>query len=345
ACGEGVDLSFTLLASDACNPNGVSCTSTFKVEAADDLTLSTKPSDVTTLACVNPADEFAAWILGLQNMTASGGCNAEVEYSVDLTTLSVDGYCNTSAQVVSVDINAKDDCGETIPVTATFTVPAYSNDLALLGDCPADNEVDGCSTNAEITAAFDIWKAAILANFSATGGCNAAVEYSTDVSSLQAPTQCGTSDQIISVDINAGDDCGKTVAITCSFTVKAFESTLDVTAVANESYGSCDYATQTELDAAFQTFLDKFGYTGGCDASGQLASAYIAPDLCAGGSVSVTYNVTDLCENASETASFTITPSVALEVSCPAGVSLDSSSTQQEIQDAYDAWKLGFTYT
>ncbi|WP_431137681.1 hypothetical protein, partial [Psychroserpens mesophilus] len=26
ACGEGVDLSFTLLASDACNPNGVSCT-------------------------------------------------------------------------------------------------------------------------------------------------------------------------------------------------------------------------------------------------------------------------------------------------------------------------------
>uniref|UniRef100_UPI003D65DA2D T9SS type A sorting domain-containing protein n=1 Tax=Psychroserpens mesophilus TaxID=325473 RepID=UPI003D65DA2D len=253
ACGEGVDLSFTLLASDACNPNGVSCTSMFRVAASDD--------------------------------------------------------------------------------------------LQLVGSCPTDNEVDGCSTNAEITAAFDIWKAAILANFSATGGCNAAVEYSTDVSSLQAPTQCGSTDQVVSVSVIAKDDCRETTATTCSFTVKAFESTLDVTAVANESYESCDYATQTELDAAFQTFLDKFGYTGGCDASGQLSSAYSAPGLCAGGTVNVTYNVTDLCENASETASFTITPSTALEVNCPTGISLDSASTQQEIQDAYDAWKLGFTYT
>ncbi|WP_425077194.1 vWA domain-containing protein, partial [Psychroserpens sp. S379A] len=342
-CGVAVDLSFTLRATDACHPNGVSCMSTFKVEAAPPLELSSKPDDVTTSACVNPADEFASWISALESMSASGGCNALVEYSLDLNTLSVDGYCNTSAQVISVDINAKDDCGETNPVTATFTVPAYSNDLSLLGSCPTDNEVEGCSTNAEISLAFDLWKSAVLSNFSATGGCNAEVEYSTDVSALQAPIQCGSVDQVISVDVKAIDDCGETSVTTCSFTVKAFESTLEVTDVEDEIYDSCDYASQGELDLVFQAFLDKFGFTGGCDASGQLASAYSAPDLCAGGTVNVTYNVTDLCENGSDTASFTITPSSALEVSCPTGVSLDSSSTEEEIQDAYDAWKLGFT--
>ncbi|WP_161791988.1 T9SS type A sorting domain-containing protein [Psychroserpens jangbogonensis] len=336
-------ISVFISASDLCGQAGTECTFTLGAYS-NDLSLSPKPTDVTTLACVNPADEFAAWMLALQNMTASGGCAATVEYSVDLTTLSVDGYCNNSAQVLSVDINAKDDCGETTPVTATFTVPAYSNDLALVGDCPTVNEVDGCSTDAEILAAFNIWKAAVLANFSATGGCNAEVEYSTDVSALQAPTQCGSADQIISVDVNASDDCAKTLAITCSFTVKAFVSTLEATEVADESYASCDY-DDAALNVVFQAFLDKFGFTGGCDASGQLASAYSAPGLCSGGTVEVTYNVTDLCENKSETASFTITRSPNLQVDCPAGVNLDSSSTVQEIQDAYDAWKLGFTKT
>ncbi|WCO02406.1 T9SS type A sorting domain-containing protein [Psychroserpens ponticola] len=344
-CYGGTSLGFNFYAYDACHPNGVNCRSDFIIDSSEILGLSRKPADVTTSACVNPADEFAAWILALENMTVSGGCNAEVEYSVDLATLSVSGYCNTTAQVVSVDINAKDDCGETNPVTATFTVPAYSNDLALIGDCPTENGVDGCSTNAEISAAFDTWKAAVLANFSATGGCNAEVEYSTDVSALQAPTQCGTADQIISVDINAKDECGQTSVTTCSFTVKAFDSTLEVTDVSDESYDSCDYTSQSGVDSAFQAFLDKFGYTGGCDASGQLASAYSAPDLCVGGTVNVTYNVTDLCESDNETASFTITPSAALEVSCPSAVSLDSSSTEQEISDAYEAWKLEFTKT
>ncbi|WP_323788192.1 proprotein convertase P-domain-containing protein [Psychroserpens sp.] len=321
-------------------------TATFTVPAySNDLALSATPSSVTTLACVNPADEFAAWILSLENLTATGGCNAEVEYSVDLNTLSVDGYCNTTAQVVSVDINAKDDCGETSPVTATFTVPAYSNDLALVGDCPTDNEVDGCSTNAEISAAFDIWKAAVLSNFSATGGCNAEVEYSTDVSALQAPTQCGSTDQVITVDINASDDCGKTIAIPCSFTVRAFESTLTLDEVEDESYPSCNYETQDALNIAFQTFLDKFGYVGGCDASEQFASAYIAPNLCTGGIVNVIYNVTDLCETQQELASFEIVPSAQLEVSCPTGVTLGSSLTAQEISDAYDLWVANFGYT
>ncbi|RKE90895.1 GEVED domain-containing protein [Ichthyenterobacterium magnum] len=344
-CRVDVDLSFTLTAYDACNPNGVSCTSTFKVGAADALALSTKPDDVITDACVNPADEFAAWILALENMTASGGCNADVEYSVDLTTLSVLGYCNTSPQVVTVDIKAVDDCGETLPVTATFTVPAYTNDLALVGDCPTDNEVDGCSTNVEIGIAFDIWRTAVLSSFSASGGCNADVEYITDVDALQAPTQCGAVDQVVSIDVKATDDCGETSVTTCSFTVRAFESTLVLDEVAPESYPSCDYASQIELDAAFQDFLDKFGYTGGCDATEGFESQYLAPDLCTGGTVNVKYTVTDLCETQEELASFEIVPSPVLEVSCPTGVLLDSSSSEAEILASYNLWKDSFEYT
>ena len=269
-----------LVASDSCNPPGeLECIPIFSVLDADELELSPKPTDITTLACEDPSVKFDQWILDLQAMTVSGGCEAEVEYSVDLNTLSVDGYCDSTAQILTVDINAKDGCGETVPVTATFTVPAYSNDLVLVGDCPTNNEVDGCSTDAEILAIFNAWKAGVLTNFSATGGCNAEVNYSTDVSALQAPTQCGTADQIVSVDIKATDDCGETSITTCSFIAKAFDSTLEITEVADESYDSCDYATQTEVDAAFQVFLNKFGYTGGCDASGQLVSAYSAPEL------------------------------------------------------------------
>ncbi|MDT0559697.1 hypothetical protein RM697_13670, partial [Ichthyenterobacterium sp. W332] len=309
-CGEAVNLSFTLVASDDCNPNppGVSCTSTFKVQAADALMLSAAPADVTTMACEDPAEKFAQWILDLEAMTASGGCNPRVEYDNVLSELSVDGYCNIEAQVVTVNINAADDCGALEPVTATFTVPAYSNDLELVGDCSADNEVDGCSTNAEISAAFAEWKTALF-SFTATGGCNAELIYSVDVVNLQAPTQCNEEDQVISVNILAEDDCGKTPAITCTFTVKAFESTLEVTMVDDDTALSCDYETQVDLDLAFAAFLGEFGFSGGCDASGQFADTYTAPDLCEGGTVDVTYNVSDLCENGVETASFTITPS------------------------------------
>ena len=167
--------------------------------------------------------------------------------------------------------------------------------------------------------------------------------YSVDVANLQAPTQCNEEDQVISVNILAEDDCGKTPSTTCTFTVKAFESTLEIIDVDDDTAPSCDYETQADLDDAFASWLAGFGFSGGCDASGEFADSYNAPDLCEGGTVMVTYNVTDLCENGSETASFTVTPSAVLEVSCPEGVSLGSSSTDQEIMDAYAAWKSGFS--
>ena len=65
------------------------------------------------------------------------------------------------------------------------------------------------------------------------------------------------------------------------------------------------YTTQTDLDAAFATWLTNFTVSGGCAPIGQFAASYTAPALC-GGSVTIEYNVTDLCESGQDTATFTV---------------------------------------
>ncbi|MDT0559303.1 VWA domain-containing protein, partial [Ichthyenterobacterium sp. W332] len=121
----------SIIANDDCdNPTqAVECT--FTVPAyANDLALSEAPADVTTLACEDPATKFEAWIDALEAMTASGGCNAVVDYNItpsdDLLTVNACG----AGQVIAIEINAFDACFQTtVPVTATFTVPAYESTL------------------------------------------------------------------------------------------------------------------------------------------------------------------------------------------------------------------------
>ncbi|MGV6832098.1 MAG: hypothetical protein ACWA5P_11135, partial [bacterium] len=94
--------------------------------------------------------------------------------------------CGAGQEIV-IKINAKDDCGETAPVTATFTVPAYADDL-MISDVQ-DLTVNACDfeDQAALNMAFEDW----LSGFGVTGGCN---PDSTDLSDLVAPSLCGDGD-------------------------------------------------------------------------------------------------------------------------------------------------------
>lgn len=54
--------------------------------------------------------------------------------------------------------------------------------------------------------------------------------------------------------------------------------------------------------------------------------------------VAVTYTATGACDSEEDMATFTLITAPELSVTCPDSVSLDASYTEQQIQDAYDAW-------
>ncbi|WP_353779794.1 T9SS type A sorting domain-containing protein [Winogradskyella sp. 3972H.M.0a.05] len=338
-CGTEVDLSFDYTAFDRCNPNGVSCNSTFFVPGITGLSVKC-PDPVDLDACTSEGDIVAAYNAWVSGFEVNDGDNPTSNIG-DIPELP-EYVCGEPIDL-QFTLTAFDDCNPNGVFCSSSFKLAAPELLELEGHCDFLNDIDGCSTQEEINEAFGNWKTGVLSNFNAVGGCNPEVEYSTDVSSLQAPSKCADQDQVISVMVNAADDCGKTQAIECTFTLRAFVSTLELNEVEDESYPACDYATQDELNSAFSTFLSQFGFSGGCDASGDFDGQYEAPDLCTGGNVEVSYTVQDLCEEQTETANFTIVPSEQLMVDCPTGVVLDASSSEQEILDAYNLWIQGFT--
>src|SRR5690606_11961998 len=135
-------------------------------------------------------------------------------------------------------------------------------------------------------AAFNTW----LQGFTVTGGCNATGDYGNPT----APLLCegGTT----TVTYNVTDICGET-SIERTFTINAPEAVVANApdAMTSEPY---DYADQAAVDAAFNTWLQGFTVTGGCNATGDYGNP-TAPLLCEGGTTTVTYNVTDICGDTS----------------------------------------------
>ena len=301
---DGGSVTVTYKVTDDCGTE--ECTSTFTVVAPDDLTLSTKPTDVTTLACVDPTAQFEAWIDALNGMSASGGCNAVVEYSVTPSYgLLTAGLCD-AGQVIEIDINAKDDCGSTTPVTATFTVPAYTDDLTL-STKPTDVTTLAC---VDPTAQFEAWIDA-LNGMSASGGCNAVVEYSVTPSYGLLTAGLCDAGQVIEIDINAKDDCGSTTPVTATFTVPAYTDDLTL------STKPTDVTTLACVDptAQFEAWIDALNgmsASGGCNAvveySVTPSYGLLTAGLCdAGQVIEIDINAKDDCGSTTPvTATFTV---------------------------------------
>ena len=73
-CGDAVDLSFELSATDDCNAVPLTCMSTFSVAAAVDLTIAC-PADVNLGACTTEADILTAYSAWAAGFVVNDGCN------------------------------------------------------------------------------------------------------------------------------------------------------------------------------------------------------------------------------------------------------------------------------
>ncbi|MCB0588743.1 MAG: hypothetical protein KDD06_25870, partial [Phaeodactylibacter sp.] len=182
-----------VFASDDCGQSP-SVTCAFTVGAyPGGLALSSCPDAPALEGCATGSeikDAFSEWIIGLENMSATGGCNPEAVFSQDPASLVEPTACSLTEQQVSITVYAADHCEQTDPVTCTFTVrPADP----LATACPGDVELENCETQEEINAQFTAW----ISMFGTEGGCNPSVYYTVDgqtlfsLGNVQAPDFCG----------------------------------------------------------------------------------------------------------------------------------------------------------
>ena len=357
-CGGTVQIDVTV--SDDCFADDATCSSTYTVPAPDDLALNNScPGDPNLTGCATQSEidnAWTTWITALQAITATGGCNPEVEYSTPIADLTKPDDCTNTQQQVSININAKDDCGTTTPITCTFTVAAYSDDLALNNSCPGDPNLTGCATQSEIDNAWTTWITALQA-ITAIGGCNPEVEYSTPIADLTKPDDCTNTQQQVSININAKDDCGTTTPITCTFTVAAYSDDLALNNSCPGDPNLTGCATQSEIDNAWTTWitaLQAITAIGGCNPEVEYSTPIAdltKPTNCTNvpQQVSIDINAKDDCGTTTPiTCMFTVGAyDDPVTISCPAPVSLANCTfeDQDALNTDFNDWKAQFVVT
>ncbi|MCB9298748.1 MAG: T9SS type A sorting domain-containing protein [Lewinellaceae bacterium] len=322
----GGQLSFTYTATSG--PDGcqdmASCNAAFTVAAAEDLTVEC-PQDPMLPACSTDADILAAYNAWAAGFSFDGGCDVTDNIN-DVPALG-DLTCGGQLSFTYTATSGPDGCQDMASCNATFTVQAPA---PLTANCPANQQINECLTQAEVDAAFAIW----IGQFAATGGCN---PQGSDLSQYVAPDYCGGS---VTVTFTATDDCGETDECSATFTVS---SGLAVSCPLDANLGGC--TSQDEVDIAFANWLSQFETTGGCDPQSTDLSQYTAPSFC-GGSVLVIYKAKDVCgRDVSCSATFTVGGPDVLEVSCPADRQLGSCLTQAEVDAAFATWLGLFSTT
>ena len=262
---------------------------------------------------------FADWIA---EFAVSGGCDAELP---DLSEYEAPVLCEGG--VVTVSFTVEDLC-ETIPVEATFMLTAPA---PLVVVAPADATHDACdfADQAGVDAAFAAW----IAEFEVSGGCDAELP---DLSEYEAPVLCEGG--IVEISYLIEDLC-ETMLLEATFTLNA-PAPLVVVAPADAEHDACDVADQDAVDVAFAAWIAEFAVSGGCDAELPDLSDYTAPVLCEGGIVEISYLIEDLCETILLEATFTLNAPEAITYIHPVDASEDGNdfSSQQELEDAFEAW-------
>ncbi|WP_233752745.1 T9SS type A sorting domain-containing protein [Flavilitoribacter nigricans] len=301
-------ISVTVTATDLCDEQ--ECTTTFTLRAySDDLVLDDCPAAVDLDACTIEADITSAWnnwISALSSMDASGGCDPQLTFDPPLNTLVQPEKCVETDQVISVTVTASDLCDEK-ECTTTFTLRAYANDLQV--DCPGDVNLPSCSTEDEISAAYDNWKN----TFMVSGGCN------TTSNIGQIPDLpdfvCG-GEVSLSFTLEATDDCTERSCSASFYVAPAVE--LSVSCPNDPNLSAC--ATQDEIEAAYQIWKDGFGFQDGCNPISNIDQIPDLPPYVCGAAVnlSFTLEVTDDCRTKSCSATFTVPATTPPSIDEPA---------------------------
>ncbi|MBK7246002.1 MAG: hypothetical protein IPH98_19540 [Saprospiraceae bacterium] len=219
---------------------------------------------------------------------------------------------------------ATDSCGNESSCIQLISVEPIPGPFLI---CPNDTTLSACQ--AEVNAAFDAW----LMTASFSGGCNASMSNN----SMGAPSECGGS---VTVTFTVDSDCGDPVTCSASFTVT--DSPVILTCANDTTVAAC--LTQSAVDAAFNDWLARTSFTGGCSATLTNNNSG-APPIC-GGTKTVTFTVTSSCSPVKTcTATFTVTASPAVVFTCATNKTEAACQTQAAIDASFAAWLLTTTAT
>lgn len=329
ACGD--TLSFKFLVTDACGQKD-SCTSTFTVKPITTL-FAYCSADTVLASCTDTASIRAAYNAWKAGFYFDGGCADVTDNMIDFPALG-DLSCGGQLEFTYFVSNS---CGQNASCISTFAVEPPA-DLSVT--VPDGVSLPLCSKTADIQAAYDAWKA----GFSYTGGCNVV----TNIDELPdlGDITCGGTLTFTYTAGNGNLACENLQQETSTFTV-AEAPTLILSCPEDPNIAGC-LGIQAITDA-YDTWVDGFRASGGCNITTNIASIPPLGDLVCNGQLTFTFvvgNDSTLCtERDSCTSTFTIGAAPNLEVIVPADTVIQGCNTDQEIIDAFNDWKTRFTTT
>uniref|UniRef100_UPI003A912391 hypothetical protein n=1 Tax=Bizionia sp. TaxID=1954480 RepID=UPI003A912391 len=229
--------------------------------------------------------------VGAINISVSGGTGNYTYSWDDASNATTQDLTGLPAGTYTVTVNDTDsNCSATdsfeiiVEDTAPPTITA-----------PTDVSLEGCAaediTNGGLTAlAFSETEVTITeAEYLAEGGTfledNVASITYQDIATGSCPIT-------IKRNFTITDNCEQSAAAIQTFTITS--PAVVVNTPNNTTADACDYASQAEVDTAFNTWLNGFTVSGGCNATGDYGTP-TAPLLCEGGTTTVTYTISDLC--------------------------------------------------
>ncbi len=298
-CGGPVNLEFTLVAYDDCNPAGKKCgPSKFVVEPADEVKVEC-PDDMVLKACCTKEQietKYAMWVAGFK---ASGGCDYTTNIG-DIPALPA-FICGAPVNLEFTFI-VKSDCDPGgMTCTSKFVVEeAEKLDVV----CSPDMTLKACCTEQQILDKFAIWRS----RFDVKGGCNA----SSNISQLPL-TPFGPGGFVCGAAINieftltATDDCNTAgVSCTSKFVVEAADE-LSVACPDPEVLKPC--CTEMQIATKYKMWVDAFKKYGGCNAKDNISEIPALPAFeCGKGfELAFTYHAYDDCNPSGKTCSSTFT--------------------------------------
>ena len=198
-------------------------------------------------------------------------------------------------------------------------------------NCGNNVTVPSCSTQAQVTSAWEAFRAST----SASGGCNGVLT----VSKCPAPSPCGGYvDVTWTYTVAACGETGNTITCTRRFTVA---STSDVVFHCGTDVTVPSCSTPDQLNSAWNAFLASTTASGGCNGVFSRTSPN-SPSPC-GGSVEVTWTYTaTACGGQSSTQTctrtFTVSEPTPTVFTPGNNVTLPACSTQAQVTAAWNAF-------
>ncbi len=332
---DGGTITINLDYTEDCGTGG--CSSTFTVPPAPQVN-SSIPLPIVASKCTDQNTlntQFADWISGFE---VTGGCDPQITYTdafgqtIDISSIQPPDVCVGGSVIINC---AYTDLCSQGNGSSSFTVPSTT---AVTAICPDPISLSECTDQSDIDQSFENW----INGFIFSGGCDLTVSFTdqdgniiSNIYDLEAPDGCTGGSVTIVAEYSDLCDEG---SCSSTFTVEA-APLLVVRCPDDEILKPC--CTRQQIQDKYDTWVDAFSYTGGCDVTTNKSEIpSLPPYICgAGFTLEFAFIVSDECgQQQSCSSSFIVEPSDPVSNHCPQPVVTSSCLDQTEADILFDAW-------